>query len=188
MAHGASIWMNTGRWAEAAGAALYLRGIDPAESLVAGFAQFEAGRAREGLGSFLHGALNHPRAARMLVGRGVKRPTTSAEARDHETGIDLLKDLHAYFPARARRSRRFFSRVLALPAVAALLAEVEGLNRRWFGQPGADRSIFERLNEMKALECAREHADRIAVVLALPEEPPAPPERRRRRGAVALVH
>jgi tetratricopeptide (TPR) repeat protein len=189
MAHRGAVWMNGGRWAEAAGAALYLRGIDPAESLVAGFAQFEAGRPREALTAFLHGALNHPRAARLLVGRAMKRPTSSAEARDHNAGVDLLEQLHAYFPARARRSRRFFSRVLVLPGVVSLLTEVEDLARRWFGQPKADRSTFERLNYMQTLEFARERAAEIAAVLALPEEPPAAPEPGRRRGAaLARVH
>jgi hypothetical protein len=79
--------------------------------------------------------------------------------------------------------------VLVLPGVAALLAEVEDLARRWFGQPKADRSIFERLNHMQTLEFARERAAEIAAVLALPDEPPVGPEPGLRRGAaLAAVH
>lgn len=189
MAHRGAVWMNTGRWAEAAGAALYLRGIHPSESLVAAFAQLEAGRAREALVSFLHGALNQPRAARLLVGRRTRRPASSGEARDHDAGVDLFQQLHAYFHARARRSQRFFSRALALPGVASLLAEVEDLARRWFGHPQAERAIFERVNRIKTLDFARERAAEIAAALGLPEEPPAAPEPRRRRGAaLARVH
>ena len=170
-------------------AALYLRGIDPFESLVAGFAQLEAGRPREALVSFLHGALNQPLAARLLVGRRTRRPASSREARDHDAGVDLLQHLHAYLNARAQRSRRFFSRALALPGVAALVAEVEELAGRWFGQPKAARAIFERLRRMQTLDFARERATEIAAALALPDEPPKAPEPRRRRGAAgARVH
>jgi tetratricopeptide (TPR) repeat protein len=189
MAHRGAVWINTERWAEAAGAALYLRGIHPEESLVAGFAQLEAGRPREALVSFLHGALNQPRAAHLLVGCRRGAPRNGRDADDHNAGVELLKQLHTYFHARARRAQRFFSRVLALPGVGALLSEVEDLARQWFGQPKADRAIFERLNRMKTLDFARERAAEIGPALGLPEEPTAAPEPRRRRGAaVARVH
>jgi tetratricopeptide (TPR) repeat protein len=188
MAHRGAVWMNTARWAEAAGASLYLRGIHPEESLVAGFAQREAGRPREALVSFLHGALNRPRAARLLLGRRTSRSANSMEAEDHNAGVELLRQLHAYFPARSQRSRRFFTRAIALPGVAGLLTEVDDLTRRWFGQPKADRAIFERLNRMKTLDFARERAAEVAAALGLTEEPPSVPEPRRRRGVVAHVH
>lgn len=73
--------------------------------------------------------------------------------------------------------------------MAALLAEVADLDRRWFGQPKADRAIFERMNRMKSLDFARERAAEISAALALPEGPPQEPEPRRRRAtAVARVH
>jgi hypothetical protein len=109
------------------------------------------------------------------------------EARDHNDGVDLLRQLHAYFHARRRRSQRFFSKVLALPGVAALLNEVEDLARRWFGQPKADRALFDRLDRMKTLDFARERAAEFASALGLPEEPPTVREQRRRRGR-AHVH
>jgi len=111
------------------------------------------------------------------------------EARDHNSGVELLRQLHAYLHARSRRSQRFFSRALALPGVAALLAEVEDLARRWFGQPKADRAIFERLNRMKTLDFARTRAAEVGAAPGLPEEPPAPAKPRHRRGAAgARVH
>ena len=117
-------------------------------------------------------------------------PRNGRDADDHNAGVELLQQMHTYFHARdARRAQRFFSRVLALPGVGTLLAEVEDLARRWFGQPKADRAIFERLNRMKTLDFARERAAEIGAALRLPEEPPAAPEPRRRRGAaVERVH
>jgi len=65
-AHRAPVHLNTGRWTDAAEAALYNRNVDPSESLVAALAQHEAGQRDEAVVSFLHGALNSPRAAKMM--------------------------------------------------------------------------------------------------------------------------
>lgn len=63
------VLLNTGRWADAAGAALYLHQLFPSASLVAAFALFEVVRQREALASFLHGALNSPGAGHASTGR-----------------------------------------------------------------------------------------------------------------------
>lgn len=183
MAHRSSVYLNTGRWAEAAGAAQYLRGIDPAvASLVAAFAFFEVGRQRAALASFLHGALNAPRAARMVLGLKDRKPRSSDDVRDHNSGIDLRRDLHAYLRGGRRPSLRCFARIVAVPEVAGLLAEIEAVVARWHEQHRTrEREAFERMNLMHGIPFAEDRAREIADSLGLPEEPPALPEPRTRR-------
>jgi hypothetical protein len=183
MAHRSSVYLNTGRWAEAAGAAQYLRGIDPSvSSLVAALAFFEVGRQRAALASFLHGALNAPRAARMVLGFKDRTPRSSDEVRDHNTGIDLRRDLHTYLRGGRRPSLRFFARTVAVPEVAGLLREIEAVVVRWHEQHRtSEREAFKRMNLMHSLAFAEERAREIADSLGLPGEPPALPETRTRR-------
>jgi tetratricopeptide (TPR) repeat protein len=185
MAHRSSVYLNTGRWAEAAGAAQYLRGIDPsAASLAAALAFFEVGRQRAALASFLHGALNAPRAARMVLGFKDRAPRSSDAVGDHNTGIDLRRDLHAYLRDGRRPSLRFFVRVVAGPDVAGLLKEIEAVVVRWHEQhPTGKREAFARMNLMHSMPFAEERAREIADSLGLPEEAPALPEPRERRKA-----
>jgi tetratricopeptide (TPR) repeat protein len=187
MAHRSSIYLNTGRWAEAAGAAQYLRGIDPtAASLVAALALFEVGRQRAALGSFLHGALNGPRAARMVLGFKDGAPQSSDEVEDHDTGIDLRRDLHAYLRDGRRPSLAFFRDVLAGPDVAGLLKEIEAVVLRWHVQHRTgEREAFDWMNLMHSVPFAEERACGIADSLGLPEDAPALPEPRERRKAAA---
>jgi tetratricopeptide (TPR) repeat protein len=192
MAHRSSTYLNTGRFPEAVGAAEYLRGLDPATaSLVAALAHFETGRRRAALAAFLHGALNAPRAARLLLGRRLRAPRSADEARDHESGIDLGKDLAAYLRDRRRASLRFLTAVLARPEVVRLLDEIEAVVRRWDEQhrTGA-REAFDRMRLMRDRAFAEQHAREICDALALPQEAPLP-EVKRRRGAEArrrVVH
>ncbi len=182
MAHRSSVYLNTGRWAEAAGAALYLHRLSPATSLVAAFARCEVGRRREALASFLHGALNSPRAARMLLGLRDPQPRSRDEAEDYNAGVDLERDLHAYLRDRRRASLRFLARVVAQPKVAGLLKEVEAVVERWRQQHRTgDRAAFERMNLMHTVEFAQERAREIADKLGLPEDASPLPERRRHR-------
>lgn len=183
MSHRAAVFLNTGRWPEAAGAASYLRGIDPSESLVAGFALYETGRRRDALASFLHGAITHPCAARMLLGRSKARLRSRDDAEDYNTGIDLTAALHAYLKTRSRASLLFFRRVLAEPKAAALLAEVEDVRRRWRLERGLDRTALDRMTVMRSWEFACEQAGVVATALGLPEEAIPPGPVRRRRGA-----
>jgi tetratricopeptide (TPR) repeat protein len=182
MAHRSSAFLNTGRFPEAVGAAEYLRGVDPVTaSFVAALAHFETGRRRAALAAFLHGALNGPRAARVLLGLRPRAPRTSDEARDHEAGIDLRKDLAAYLRDRRRASLRFFSGILARPEVAGLLDEIEAVVRRWHEQHRTGtREAFDRMRLMQGRAFAEQRACEIGDALALPEEAPLPEAKRRR--------
>lgn len=189
MAHRSSVYLNTGRWPEAVGAAEYLRGIDPVTAgLVAALALFEVGRLRAALAAFLHAALNGPRAARMLLGLKQRAPRSSAEASDHNSGIDLRRDLDAYLRGRRRASLRFFGSVVARRDVAGLLEEVEAVVERWREQHRTqDREAFDRMTRMRTPAFAEERAREIAGRMGLPEETSAPSEgRARRKGGPAL--
>lgn len=161
-AHRAPVYLNTGRHAEAAAAALHNRNIDPSESLVAAFAQFEAGQREEATVSFLHGALNNPRAARMVLGLRTTRPDRHLEARDHNTGVHLGRALRPFLSQRRRASLRYFREFLGAPRVVSLVDEVETVARRWFGAgPKADRADFARMTELQSLEFAEREAERL---------------------------
>jgi hypothetical protein len=193
MAHRSSAYLNAGRWAEAAGAALYLRGIDPSSAnFVAALALFEVGQRRPALAAFLHGALNSPRAARMLVGLKDRAPRSSDEAEDHDTGVDLRRDLHAYLRDPRRPSLRLFRSVVARKDVAGLLQEIEAVVARWHEQHRTgEREAFERMNLMRSQVFAEDRARQVADSVGLPEEAKPLPHRRggrRSAGLASRVH
>jgi len=165
--HRAPVYLNTGRWANAADAALYNRNIDASESLVAALAQYEAGRRDEAVVSFLHGALNSPRAAKMLLGRRTPRPEHHLEVRDHNTGVHLLRTLRPFLRQRRHGSLRHFRNLLEDPHVTSLMDETETVARRWSSAgPKADRADFLRMTELRTLEFAKEQARLLGSTVA----------------------
>jgi tetratricopeptide (TPR) repeat protein len=153
--HRAPVYLNTGRWADAAKAALHNRNVNASESLVAALAQFEAGRRDEAVASFLHGALNNPRAANMMLGFRSNRPENLLEGRDHNTGVHLVRALRPFLAQRRRASLRFFRQLLEDPRVVSLVDEAQTVTRRWSAAgPKADRADFLRMTEMRTLEFA----------------------------------
>ena len=166
--HRASIFLNLGRWEEASQAARYVHRLQPTEDFVLAFARFELGQQREALDAFLHAALNSPRAARMLVGRRTRRPTTYDEAEDHNTGVHFTKALHGYLSRRRLGSKTLFRRALDTPRGKELLDEAEEVVRRWHDQRGSDdREAFDRMNLMRSPAFARVEAAGIAKELGL---------------------
>ncbi|MCP3962303.1 MAG: hypothetical protein GY719_31050 [bacterium] len=162
----ASVFLNTGRWQEAAEAALHLHRIGPAESLVAAMAFFELGETHRAVELFVHGALNHPRTARMLAGERMGRPKASEEIRDHNTGVALKRALDHYLNSSSATSRGFFQHLVRHPQVVALLEEIEALVQRWHHQRSTPkREAFERMTVMHSLEFARAEAERIVSTL-----------------------
>jgi len=161
-AHRSAVALNVGHWEVASRAARYNSRSDPSESLVLALAQLELGQRGEALVSFLHGALNHPRAARMLLGERTTRPTGSHEARDHNAGVHLLRSLHAYLANPRRASVRFLLGVVRDPRVKALLDEAEATVRRWSEDRSGDRTASDRMNELNSFEFASEQATRLA--------------------------
>jgi tetratricopeptide (TPR) repeat protein len=155
-AYRASVCLNTGRWLEAANSAWRLQGLDASESLVAAIALFELGRMEDAMASFLHGALNYPRAARILVGIRTESPKDCDQAQDHNAGVDICRDLESYLLERGRRSKRFFKDFLNRPHVIALLTEIEEVRRKWHDQHRTGkREAYDRMTQMQTPAFAR---------------------------------
>ena len=161
----AAIYLNTGRWQEAADAAKHVRGLDPAADFVGAFATFELARCEDAMEGFLHAALNHPVAVRMLMGEKTGRghaPRSREDAEDHNTGVSLLRSLHAYLRGQSQASRRFFQDIMADARVAQLLDEIVAVVSRWREQHRTgDREAFDRMQLMRSPEFARAEAGKL---------------------------
>ncbi len=161
-----AIYLNTGRWQLAADAALRLHRLYASESLTAGFALFELGRPAEAFAFFLHGALNHPRAARMLIRVKLGTPKTHQEKEDYNRGVEFCRQLRGFLTGQSRSSRRFFERLVRDPRVAPLLSEIEAaVERRYEQQSTGEREAVDRINRMRTAEFAREKAGEFADLI-----------------------
>src|SRR6266516_273146 len=147
-------YLNTGQWTRAADAARRTGELDAGDSFLAAFALFELGEHEAALELFLYGALNYPRAALMLAGDKVRRAptvTSAEEAADHNTGVSLLRALHAFLRRQSRASRRFFRDLVRDARVARLLDESVAVVRRWHEQhPTGEREAFDRMQRMRS--------------------------------------
>lgn len=170
--HRAAVYLNTRQWERAAGAAPRMLGLDPAGGFLAAFAYFELGQHDKALGAFLHAALNHPIAARLLAGeetRGKHTVTSRDEAEDHNTGVSLLRSLHAYLRGQSRVSRRFFRDVIRDARVVRLLDESVAVVRRWHEQHRTgEREAFDRMRVMRSTEFAKAEVGKLRDLLAAP--------------------
>lgn len=161
-AYRASIYLNRQRWQMAAEAAHSGYLIHPSESLVRAFALFELGQEEEAIVSFLHGAMNHPRAARTLIGIRMKTPKSSDEYQDHNTGVHLVRALHGYLATQSPSSKRFFLKIASHPRVAQLTRETEEVVQRWHEQHRTDeREAFDRMQEIRAFQFACDEAKKL---------------------------
>ncbi len=166
----ADIFLNTGKWQSAAQAAHGAGGgMSAPEGFVEAFALFELGQTGDVLATFLAAALRYPRAARMLVGLRTPEPKSSEEARDHNTGVGMLRGLHAYLKTRSRRSRMFFSSVVRDARVVQLLDESVAIVRRWHDDRSSDRAAFDRMKLIHSREFARSEANKLVDLVALTE-------------------
>ncbi len=158
-----SIHLNCGRWEEAAKAAIGLREVYPSQSILGALALFELGRLAEATASFLHGVLNHPRAARMLLGERTDKPSTYEDVEDHNEGVYLSRALKGFLAKQGRGSREFFCRLLKGPSVAALERELAETERKWgeVRMTGA-REPFQRMMEMRTPKFAESEAAKLA--------------------------
>ena len=160
--HRAVIYLNTGKWQPAAEAAQRLTGLYPEANLIAGFALYELGRIDQVLSAFLHGALNHPYGARMLLGERTPAPKSSDQARDHNTGVSLRRALHAYLDGQSRASKRFFRALVREPRVVGLLDEIVAVAQRRSAQhPTGEREAFDRMMLMHSREFAQLQAHKL---------------------------
>jgi tetratricopeptide (TPR) repeat protein len=167
--HRAAVYLNTRQWERAAAAAQRTLGLDPAGGFLAAFACVELGQRDKALGACLHAALNHPRAARMLAGENTPGKQTAAsrdEVEDHNTGVLLLRGLHAYLRDQSRASRWFFRDVVHDARVMRLLDESAAVVGRWHEQHRTGkREAFDRMQRMRSLEFAQTEAAKLRDLL-----------------------
>ncbi|MGE0708796.1 MAG: hypothetical protein AB7N76_21565 [Planctomycetota bacterium] len=185
-AHRRSIHLNTGRWELVAAPSRELCRSSPGDNLTAALAAFELGRRDEAAWRFLHGALNLPRAAHMLLGLPCAplSPSGSSggkEVLDHNAGVHFRRDLQAFLATQGPSSRRFFRHLLQSPGVVALLEERAAVVERWSGpaEPRAEwRAALDRMQLMETPEFAREQAGRLDL-----EAPPPAGQKARKKTA-----
>lgn len=169
----ATVYLNTGRWQEAADAAQQVRALWPAAGFIEAFAHFELARREDVLETFLHAALNHPGAARMLTGERADRaptPKSREEAEDHNTGVSLLRSLHGYLRGgQPKMSRQFFREIIADARVARLLDESAAVVGSWHEQHRTgEREAFDRMQLMRSLDFATAEAAKLRDLVAIP--------------------
>jgi len=180
--HRAAIAMNTGEWKLAAESASRLTGLWPEEGVIEALARFEMGQRFETLAPLIHAAITHPRATRILLGLRAAEPRNGTEAADWNAGVHLSQTLHGYLARKDRAGRKLCAKVLEEERVAKLVARAEDLRGRWFGHPGADRSVLDELSRIEKREHAEETARQVAFGLGIeaPREPAGQPPGRSR--------
>jgi hypothetical protein len=105
----------------------------------------------------------------MLAGLRTPEPKSSEEARDHNTGVGMLRSLHTYLKTRSRRSRMFFGSVVRDARVVQLMDESIAIVRRWHDDRSSDRTAFDRMKLIHSPEFARSEAHRLVDLVALTE-------------------
>ena len=163
------IHLNSGHWDRAAQEALRVNLIWPLDSFVAAFALFETGDRLEALVWFLHAALNFPRSAAVLIRTGTcSEPENRDEAMDQRAGVELGNGMGAFLRRQTPESRDFFNRIMRMPRIEAMLDEIKNVIRRWHHQHRTEhREAFDRMQQMRTPEYAREQARELAPGLAI---------------------
>ena len=101
--------------------------------------------------------------------RGKRTVTSRDEAEDHNTGVSLLRGLHAYLHGQSRVSRRFFRDVVDDARVMRLLDESAAVVRRWHEQHRTgEREAFDRMRVIRSPEFANAEAGQLRDLLAAP--------------------
>ena len=154
--HRSAVYLNTHKWELAADAARRSGGdLDPSAAFVEALALFELGRPEAAFPAFLHAAMRYPRAARMLVDARTSLPKSSDEARDHNVGVSLHRQLHAYLKNQPRAAKTFFRALVRDSRTAKLLDESIAVVRRWHKEHrNGDRSAFDRMTAMRSRQFA----------------------------------
>ena len=171
--HKADIFLNTGQWRSALEASRAGGGeVNPSAGFTEGFAQFALGSPEESLPVFLHAALRYPLASRILVGAPSSAPKTGREAEDHNLGVALRRNLHAYLKKQHRAARAFFLSLVRDPRVNHLLDESLATARRWQAERHpTDRTDFDRLHMLHSRTFARSEAHKLRdLVVAIQRE------------------
>lgn len=156
-AHRASVYMNTGRYAEAAERALRLVAIWPDNLFVAGFALAEQDDPRA-TGLLVQAVLHHPRAALAVTGGRAPKATTRDEWQDDDAGRALLENLSGWFGAKRRPGLILVRVALKAPPVRLALAELQQAKDAWRSNtPGA----LDRIHQLRGTA----HAEALAQTI-----------------------
>lgn len=146
-------FLNTGEWQLARDAATYTANLYPDQSLVAAFAAHELGDLEEARARFRHALMNHPRGVGIVLGKRTPEPTNATEARDHNAGVALVRNLAGYLKKRTVQSKRFFTTLWM--ELSALRDEVMTLERQLDELRGPDHDqeeyhrLFARLRQLR---------------------------------------
>jgi hypothetical protein len=162
-AHKADICLNTGQWQSALESSRAGGGdANPSAGFTEGFAQFALGSAEDALPAFLHAALRYPLAARILAGAPSSVPKSQTEAEDHNLGVTLRRNLHAYLKKQRPAASEFFLALVRDPRVSHLLDESLATARRWQTQRHpTDRADFDQLQLLHSRTFARSEAHKL---------------------------
>ena len=106
----------------------------------------------------------------LLVGLRTPEPKSSKEADDHNTGVDMLRSLHAYLKTQSRRSRKFFNSVVHDARVVQLLDESISTVSRWHEDRSSDRTVFDRMKLIHSREFARSESNKLRDLLGPPDD------------------
>lgn len=172
-AHQANIFLNTGQWQSALEASRASGGdANPSAGFTEGFAQFALGSPEESLPAFLHATLRYPLAARILVGIPSSAPKSRTEAEDHNLGVAMRRNLHAYLKKQRPAAREFFFALVRDPRVSHLLDESLATAKRWQTERHpTDRTDFDRLQWLHSRAFARSEAHKLRdLVVGNPRE------------------
>jgi tetratricopeptide (TPR) repeat protein len=157
----ADLALNRGQWATAIELASRLVEVYPECNFTVALAAFELDRHGRILPAFLHAASNYPRAARMVL--GVSRqpePSSYYDIRDHNCGVSLRQNLHAYLAQRSPRTRRYFRSLLEDPRVSRALDDVLAARvRRDQQHARGEREAFDHLHRVQSSAYAAELAE-----------------------------
>lgn len=154
----ATVHLNMGAWQQAAEEAVHVCSLYKNESFTAAFAFFEVGDREESLTYFIHGTMNHPEMASMLVdGRKAKRHPKKI-SHDYDRFLSMTANLAPYLRRQRRDAKAFFKAACHHPVIQAHVAEIDPSQ----GGQGDERTQAARRREaMRSLGFARQEARRI---------------------------
>lgn len=158
------IFLNVGRYDEASACSRGRIGYSTEAAFDLAFALNGLGRAGDALPFLVRAVLNHPRAARRLVGVSVKKPVSRREWEDDRLGESLPRDLHAWLAREGRKALDPLRQLLRKPKVEALVTEIAALEAKEAERRGGDdHAAFQRLLEVRSEEFAEKMASEMGA-------------------------
>lgn len=152
----ASAYLNLGEWNLAEKNALKVSKDSPIEAAIAAFAQFEQGRLHEARSNFLFCSFNKPLSIQILIKNEARKPEDFMEARDYNEGIEIHSAISLYLSTRGTEFKKFFSSILADPAVSSLIKEVLKCSANHSKLQGeAHTANFKRWHEIRGFGFAK---------------------------------